>query len=102
MDKALKAELKAKPDATDGGLSPMIPLAALGLFMVLGLGFVFLQMRKRKREIEELEELAQNAGFNGAMERSLDLTTNLPAVMGDGTVDLRGVAGIGNDSELIT
>jgi len=56
VEKALAKELKAKPDAGTGGLSPMIPLAALALFMLVGLGFVVLQMRRRKAEIAELEQ----------------------------------------------
>lgn len=90
VDKALAKELKAKPDAGSSGLSPMLPLAALAVFMLAGLGFVLLQMRRRKSEIAELEQLALDAGFIAGMERNLGATTTLPAVPAD--VDLRAGA----------
>lgn len=93
VEKALAKELKAKPDATTGGLSPMIPLAALALLMLVGLGFVVLQMRRRKAEIAELEQLALDAGFVAGMERNYETTSTLPTVPADAAVDLRAVSG---------
>lgn len=93
-------ELSSKAKSSDSSLSPLLILGPLALVMVAGLVFVILQLRKRKAELEELEQMALDARYVEALQGS-DMTSAMP-VPYQGDIDLRVAVPAGPGNEAMT